>query len=280
MLGYPEEELCSEKYLEHIHPDDREISSKHRRETLEKGEGSYILERRYLHADGHTVWNLTSVSLIQDSQGNPSHLVCLHQDITERKEAEEKLMQSEERFRSLIQNASDIITILDSDGTIRYESPAVERLLGYHPEERVGEKAFDYLHPEDRSRVESTFADALENPGEVQAPVEFRLRNKDGSWRRMETTRTNLLDDPAVKGVVANSRDITERRQAEEKLRESEERHRAVIEQSVEGIYLFDPDDGRVLESNTAFEKLLGHTSDEFLGMTVYDFIAHEREDV
>src|SRR5918992_155954 len=91
MLGYSEEELCSEKYLEHIHPDDREISSRHRRETLEKGEGSYTLERRYIHADGHVVWNLTSVSLIQDSQGDPSHLVCLHQDITERKELEERL---------------------------------------------------------------------------------------------------------------------------------------------------------------------------------------------
>src|SRR3990170_7663788 len=98
MLGYSEEELCSEKYLEHIHPGDREISSKHRRETLEKGEGSYILERRYVHADGHTVWNMTSVSLIQDSQGEPSHLVCLHQDITERKEVETKLRKSEGRL--------------------------------------------------------------------------------------------------------------------------------------------------------------------------------------
>jgi PAS domain S-box-containing protein len=91
MLGYSEEELLSKDHKEHIHPDDREISSNHLRRTLEKGAGTYTLERRYIHVDGHVVWNLTSVSLIQDSQGNPSHLVCLHQDITERKEVEEEL---------------------------------------------------------------------------------------------------------------------------------------------------------------------------------------------
>src|SRR5918998_539638 len=409
MLGHSEEELLSKEYLQHIHPDDREISSKHRRKTLEKGEGSYVLERRYVHADGHTVWNLTSVSLIQDSQGNPSHLVCLHQDITERKEvetklrksearlaeaqriarlgswewnvktgkvswsdetfriygyepkefvptldklmelvhlddrelvrknidaalnegesydfehrivrpdgeerivhrqaevvfdeeegeplwmigtvhditdrkqAEKKLRESEERFRSLIQNASDLITVLEEDGTIRYESPTIERILGYLPEERIGKNAFDYLHPDDEDRSKATFAEALDNPGQVQPSVEFRLRHKDGSWRYMETTRTNLLDDPAVKGVVSNSRDITERRQALEALKENEERYRAVVEQSAEAIWLFDPDSKQVLESNTAFQEMLGYTAEELKGMTNYDFVTHSRQNI
>ncbi|MEJ7872847.1 MAG: PAS domain S-box protein, partial [Rubrobacteraceae bacterium] len=91
MLGYSEKELIGQNYSEVVHPDDREISSEHLRKTLEKGEGSYTLERRYVHADCHTVWNLTSVSLIQDAQGVPSHLVCLQQDVTERKELEERL---------------------------------------------------------------------------------------------------------------------------------------------------------------------------------------------
>jgi PAS domain S-box-containing protein len=188
---------------------------------------------------------------------------------TERKVADETRRESEKRFRSLIQNASDVITIIEADGTIRYESPTIERVLGYRPEERIGKNAFDYLYPYDRERSKETFAAALGNPGQVQRPVEFRLRHKDGTWRRMETTRTNLLDDPAVKGIVANARDITERRRAEARPRESEERHRAVIEQSVEGIYLFDPDGGRILESNEALERLLGYKSDELLGMTI-----------
>ncbi len=91
MLGYSEEELLGRNYLETVHPEDREISAESLRRTLKEGAGSYTLERRYVHADGHAVWNLSSVSLICDSRGKPSHLVCLHQDITERKALEEQL---------------------------------------------------------------------------------------------------------------------------------------------------------------------------------------------
>ncbi len=91
MLGCSEEDLLGENYLEHVHPDDRQISTEHFQRALEEGAERYELERRYLRADGHVVWNLTSVSLIRDSEGNPSYFVCLHQDITERKEAEKRL---------------------------------------------------------------------------------------------------------------------------------------------------------------------------------------------
>src|ERR687890_613301 len=212
MLGYSEAELLGRDYSEVIHPEDREVSADHLRRILEGELETYVLERRYVRADGHTVWNLTSVSLVRDSRGEPSHLVCLHQDVTERKEAEEKLRKSEERFRSLARTATDLITVLEEDGTTCYESPTIERILGYLPEERIGKNAFDYLHPEDKDRAKATFAEALDHPGQVQRPVEFRLRHKGGTWRHMEATRTNLLNDPAVKGVVANSRDITERR--------------------------------------------------------------------
>ena len=201
-------------------------------------------------------------------------------DITERKEADRKLLDSEERFRSLAQNASDLITILEEDGTIRYESPAIERILGYRLEKRIGKNAFDYIHSDNADRSSVAFAEALDNPGEVRPPVELRLRHKDGSWRHIEATRTNLLQDPAVKGVVTNSRDVTERKQAEEKIRESEERYRAVVEQSAEAIWLFDPDTNQVLESNTAFQEMLGYTSEELRGMTNYDFVAHSQADI
>ncbi len=201
-------------------------------------------------------------------------------DITERKEADRKLLDSEERFRSLAQNASDLITILEEDGTIRYESPAIERILGYRLEKRIGKNAFDYIHSDNADRSSVAFAEALDNPGEVRPPVELRLRHKDGSWRHIEATRTNLLQDPAVKGVVTNSRDVTERKQAEEKIRESEERYRAVVEQSAEAIWLFDPDTKQVLESNTAFQEMLGYTSEELRGMTNYDFVAHSQADI
>jgi diguanylate cyclase (GGDEF)-like protein/PAS domain S-box-containing protein len=218
MLGSSEEELLNKGYLEQVHPDEREASSEQFRRTLEKGVGSYTQERRYVHADGHVVWNLTSVSLVLDSQGKPDHFVCLHQDITERKEAEEALRESEERYRVLAQKSSDIVTLLGIDGTFRYQSPSIERILGYLPEEMIGENAFDHVHPEDVRRVRSAFLRGLNDPG-YHPTVEYRARHKDGSWVWMESVGSNLIDDPKVGEFVVNSRDVTERRALQEQLK-------------------------------------------------------------
>src|SRR5215203_2552048 len=139
-------------------------------------------------------------------------------DVTERKEVENVVKESEERFRSLVQNASDIITILEADGTVRYISPALERVTGYKPEERVGTNAFGSVHPDDRERALGTFAEVLKKPG-IHQPLEFRVPHKDGSWRYLEHVVNNLLDDPAVRGVVITSRDVTKRKALEKQLR-------------------------------------------------------------
>src|ERR671916_1043857 len=131
-------------------------------------------------------------------------------DVTERKE-------SEERFRSLVEHTSDIITILEPDGTIRYVSPAVERVTGYKPEEQIGTSAFDSVHPDDREQASNTFAEVLKGPG-LHPPLEFRVPHKDGSWRYLEHVVNNLLDDPGVRGVVVNSWDVTERKALVEQL--------------------------------------------------------------
>jgi PAS domain S-box-containing protein len=136
------------------------------------------------------------------------------------------LGESEKRFRSLVQNASDITTVLDADGIIRYESPSIERLLGYRPEDLVGQNAFDYVHPDDLERVRSIFGETTKRSG-ASRPAEVRVRHADGSWRYMEWIGNNLLEDPTVKGIVANSRDVTERKEAEEKLREVREAERS-----------------------------------------------------
>lgn len=124
-----------------------------------------------------------------------------------------EVRQSEARFGSLIRNALDIITILDADGAIRYESPAVERILGYQADELLGRNAFDLVHPEDLSATSAAFVSALNDPA-LTPTVEFRFRHRDGSWRWLEATGTNLLADPAVGGLVVNSRDVTERRES------------------------------------------------------------------
>jgi PAS domain S-box-containing protein len=135
----------------------------------------------------------------------------------ERRRAEDALRRSEARFRALIENAEDIITVLDGRGVILYESPSIEHVLGYRPDELVGTSAFQWLHPEDHRKVGELFTRSAEHPG-LTGAIEFRFRHKDGSWRVLHGVGKNCLDDPAVGGVVVNSRDITDRKQAEQEM--------------------------------------------------------------
>ena len=128
------------------------------------------------------------------------------------------LRRSQERFRSLVQNSADVNMVLGADATVEYESPAVERVLGYQVEEREGRSALEFIHPDDRDWAEQLLGDVVKTPG-AQVSGEFRVRHADGSWRAIEAVGKNLLDDPAVTGLVINYRDITTRKALEDELR-------------------------------------------------------------
>jgi PAS domain S-box-containing protein len=144
--------------------------------------------------------------------------------------------EGEARLRSLIEHASDLITTLEPDGTIRFASPSIERILGYAPEEVVGSKLTTLVHPDDEARLRAFLEDAIELPG-VTSPVEWRLRRRDGSWLHVENVGTNLLPGPSARGLVLNTRDVTERRRIEEALRRSEERYRLVSRATKDVVY-------------------------------------------
>jgi PAS domain S-box-containing protein len=118
----------------------------------------------------------------------------------------------------LVQNSSDIVAILEDDGTLRYVSPAVERVLGHWPEDLVGKSAFDYVHPENIEFVSSLFGKVLKKSG-VRPPMELLVRAGDGSWRYVEVVCNNRYSDSDVQGIIVNVRDVTERKRAEEQLR-------------------------------------------------------------
>ncbi len=136
------------------------------------------------------------------------------QEIAERERAEMALRESEERFRALVQNSSDIIVLLEADGVVRDVSPSVERILGYTAQRFIGQDAFEYVHPDDITATQNTFAKAIQNPGHPLV-FEFRLKNADHTWTYVETVTNNLLNKPSVGGIVINARDITERKRAE-----------------------------------------------------------------
>jgi PAS domain S-box-containing protein len=151
--------------------------------------------------------------------GSVAELLSLAIETSERKRAEAQLRRSEEYYRALIENSSDIVTIIDADGIVRYHSPAVERVLGYKPNELVGKRGRSIFHPDDFELADHVFSQFLRSPAK---PVysEFRVRHKNGSWRTMQFIGRNLLQNPAVAGIVVSCRDVTENRNAEKLLEE------------------------------------------------------------
>jgi diguanylate cyclase (GGDEF)-like protein/PAS domain S-box-containing protein len=137
--------------------------------------------------------------------------------VTRERVASSDLAASEQRFRTLVQNSSDVFLILKPDGTVEYQSPAVERVLGYAPGERLGQQIFDLTHPDDMGFVKAVIAELMQTPGAVRT-IELRSRHADGSWRTLEATGHNMLADPMVHGIVVNYRDISERKVLERQL--------------------------------------------------------------
>ena len=151
--------------------------------------------------------------------------------------AEREVHETHRRFRKLLEGSADYVHILEPDGTITYVSPAVERVLGYEPAEVLGENALEYVHTDDRGRVTGSLDEVLAEPG-AETTVEIRVRNADGEWRWMEVRARNLLEDPDIEGIVANARDVTDRRESQA----TADWHRPVLENLGEGVYVHDAD--------------------------------------
>ncbi len=173
-------------------------------------------------------------------------------------------------YHALLDRASDLVAIIEVDGVVRYASPSFQRILGYAPDELLGVCAFTLVHPDDLARVEASYSGAANSPEPVT--VQCRYRHADGSWRVIEATASNYLDDPIVRGFVVNGRDVTERVQAEERLREKEAQYRSIFESTTDGLLIAD-EQGYVVEANPAFCAMLGYAHDELVGLHVTAFV-------
>jgi diguanylate cyclase (GGDEF)-like protein/PAS domain S-box-containing protein len=174
-------------------------------------------------------------------------------------------------LRSVVEHSSENVTIVDLDGTLRYANPAFERMLGYDTEEVVGKmNVLEYVHSDDLPHVLEETEKAVSAGGVATNKVEYRFRHKDGSWQWVESAGTYLLDDPHVKGVVVQTRDITERKRTEEALREAEERFRRSFNDAAIGMALVAPD-GQFLRTNRSLCEILGYVEEELLEKTFQD---------
>ncbi len=197
--------------------------------------------------------------------------------IVQRSHVEHALRESEERFRSLVQNSSDIITVLGADGTIVYESPSIERILGYHPTELIGHNVFALVHPDDQFVAHNALARALQTPDGPHY-LQCRFLHRDGSWRYLESVGANRLDWPMISGIVVNSRDITDRWQAEQALRDEEERFRQLAEHIQDALWMKDVQQNRLIYISPAYNNIWGRSSEQLLAdhAAFFDFIHPE----
>jgi PAS domain S-box-containing protein len=209
-----------------VHPDDRWLARWVCERALTSGE-AFAFDHRVLLADG-TVRHLHGRgSVTAGGDGRPARLVGSAQDVSERKEAERALQEREERFRRLIENSSDQVMIVDTAGAVTYVGPSVERMLGYTPDEFLGIRPIDIVHPDDVPLVMEAIAHHVAHPGDTTT-IQYRIRHKDGSWRVFENLGRTVSPHSADEGLVANCRDVTERASAEAALaRAKEEAERA-----------------------------------------------------
>ena len=214
ILGCRADELADPAvWIEKVHPDDRAGAAAAGARVL--AEGRVVQHYRFRHRDGGWRWIRDELQLVRDGSGRPAEVVGSLSDVTAQRQAEERLRETEERFRALIERSTDLVIVLDERGTVTFASPSSTDVLGFTPEELLGTGHLGHVHPDDASRVAEAFLALREQPG-ASRRIELRVRHRDGRWRQLQAEARNLLHVPAVRGLVTNSRDITEQRRFEE----------------------------------------------------------------
>ncbi len=266
MAGYSDVEAC----MAGFNPADAWVDPNARAEILktvrEKGSVSDY-DTRIRRKDGTIVWVLVAAAFFPEEGVIEGSAV----DITDRKKMEENLRRSEAVQRKMVANIGDVIVIIDQDGINRYKSPNIEKLFGWKPGDLVGKEAWDLVHPDDLEAMQAFFMALMGKPG-IMETAECRYKCGDGSYRWIAFSGVNLLHDPDIQGILGNYHDIMQRKHAEQTLKESEARFKALHDASFGGIAIHDK--GIILECNQGLAEMTGYTVEELKGMNGLMLIA------
>jgi diguanylate cyclase (GGDEF)-like protein/PAS domain S-box-containing protein len=265
VLGYEPDGVIGTSVLDLVHPDDVDDAAAALARSMAAGPGVLPLKQlRLLHADGsyrHT--ELASYNLLDDRRIRG--FVVSIRDVTERATVEQEAERRSAEFSALIEQSSDIITVLEPDGTWRFSSDAGTRLLGHPKGIQPAGGIFELLHPDDVETAMHAFGEVLAGTRPPDEPLVLRVRSLDGSWRIFETVARDLTDDPAVRGIVLNSRDVTDRVEAEEALRATDARFRAIADHANDLVTITDGA-GSLSYVSRSVTHLLGWSPDELVG--------------
>lgn len=269
LLGYTKEEILQLTLFDIVFECDF-MDSRLKMDQLRIGE-PVRKERKLKRKDGSAIEMELSARKMED--GN---IMVVARDISERKKAEEKLIANEKRFRALVENNYDIISLIDESFKVIYRSPSATRIMGYSSEEMKVEEVLESMHPDDREYAATIFRIAKEHPGK-SIPASFRRQHKEGHYIWLEGVITNLLHDEAIKAYVSNFRDITEQKEIEQKLKTSELYYRSIIECATDAIYITDHTlTEKFIDINPRGCEMLGYSKEEFLKLKLADIIVEE----
>jgi PAS domain S-box-containing protein len=255
-----------------LHPDEMERTRQEVLQLLAGDVDRISREKHYVRPDGSTFWgHLDSTALIDDA-GRRFGILSVCRDITRQREAERALAEREAWFEALVRNNVDAIIVLDEGGRLSYASPSAEDLAGRPITARLGLDALELVHPSDHDVVAESFFNTTGVPG-TAVPLQFRISRPDGESRMVEAVATNLLDDPAVRGVVINLRDLTEGHDVANALQVSENRFRKMLENISDTVTLLDGQ-GQVLGTTGNVKSILGYPTEFWSVRNAFD-IAH-----
>jgi PAS domain S-box-containing protein len=219
-------------------------------------------------------WWKTSCVPIVDANQEVTNVSFYIQDITnEMKNEEQKLLNQEHYFLSLIENITDIITVIDKECIVQYQSPSLTKILGYSQNERIGKKLFNLIHKEDIAAVNSYINQLQSKPG-LTNKIIYRVKHKNGSYRYIESIGNNQLNNFLIKGIIINSRDISDRVFTEDKLQQSELKSDAILQAIPDLMFILD-EDGFFIDYN-AKEQDLYESPDKFLGKNIMEVFPSE----
>ncbi len=207
-IGKRPEDLLRPELVPQAYREDREV--------METGKTA-VAEAVVIDGRGISRHVVRHISRFTDSDGQPAGIIGVLTDITDFKQVSQALEASEGRFKALTESAMDIVTVLDAEGIIRYQSPSVRHLLGHDPAMMLGKSQFDLVHRDDAEPMREAFHELLTR-GEMERAIEFRVLNSVGEWRTLEAIGKNCLSIPAVRGIIVNTRDVSERKNIQQRI--------------------------------------------------------------
>jgi PAS domain S-box-containing protein len=263
ILGYTPEEYKKLNIFDLLHPDDEQIYKQTMQKVISNPNSTVSLTYRVRHKDGTWRW-IEGVGRNSLDDPDIRALVSHYRDITDKKQAEEVLLASEEKFRTLIKYSSDVVELLDEKGGVLYASDSLKHILGYTFAQVQDKNFFDFVHPEDKQLVTKKWKELIEKPGKYRSAV-FRVKHKNGAWIWIEAIGVNYLNRDTIGAIVANFRDISARKRAEKRVQESQYTLQTIIDASPLAVYVVDPA-GKVIVWSKAAEQVFGWKKADVLG--------------